>query len=130
VVALVPGQAAEPGSRDWLGPCGKTQLAVYCAESLWQSRELYLLIWIAASDRAAVLSGYLQAAVAVLGLDTASDGDASAARLISWLGETSQPWLIVFDDLSPSAPRRTRRRCPATIRRRSSRSARSARGKR
>ena len=103
VVALVPGRAAEPGTRDWLGPCGKTQLAVYCAESLWQSRELYLLIWIAATDRAAVLSGYLQAAVAVLGLDAAGDADASAARLIGWLSETSQPWLIVLDDLSPSA---------------------------
>jgi tetratricopeptide (TPR) repeat protein len=102
-VALIPARAAERGSRDWLGPCGKTQLAVYCAESLWQSRELDLLIWIAATSRAAVLSNYVQAAVAMLGLDTAGDAEAIVARLISWLGETSQPWLIVFDDLSSSA---------------------------
>jgi len=103
VVALVPSRAAESGPRDWLGPCGKTQLAVYAAESLWQSRELDLLVWIAASSRAEVLSGYVQAAVAMLGLDATNDAAASAARLLSWLGETSRPWLVVLDDLSPSA---------------------------
>ena len=39
VVALVPGKTAG-GVRDWPGSCGKTQLAVYLAESLWQSRDV------------------------------------------------------------------------------------------
>src|ERR1035437_1748445 len=37
-VVLVPGQAVVEGSRDWLGSCGKTQLAGGVAGSLWASR--------------------------------------------------------------------------------------------
>jgi tetratricopeptide (TPR) repeat protein len=102
-VALVSARVAEPGARDWLGPCGKTQLAVYFAESLWQSRELSLLIWVAAASRAAVLSSYVQAAGAALGSDGGGDAEAIASRFVSWLAETGQPWLVVFDDLSPGA---------------------------
>jgi tetratricopeptide (TPR) repeat protein len=102
-VALVPGRAAEPGTRDWLGPCGKTQLAVYFAESLWQSGELSLLVWVPATSRATVLSSYVQAAGAVLGTDSTGDAEAIAARLISWLADTTEPWLVVFDDLSAAA---------------------------
>ena len=72
VVALIPGTAA--GSvQDWPRSSGKTQLAVYLAESLWQSRDVALLAWVDAASRASVLSGYAQAAVK-LGLD--HDGDA------------------------------------------------------
>jgi len=102
-MALVPGRTALAGSRDWLRSCGKTQLAVYAAESLWRSGELDLLIWIVASSRASVLSGYVQAAVAAQRSDPADDAESIAARFLSWLGETSQPWLVVFDDLSPAA---------------------------
>ena len=44
VVALIPGTAA--GSvQDWPRSSGKTQLAVYLAESLWQSRDVDLMAW-------------------------------------------------------------------------------------
>ena len=102
-VALVPGRAATAGVRDWLGACGKSQLAVYTAESLWQSGEVTLLIWVVASNRASVLTGYAQAALAVMGSDAVGDTDAIAARFISWLAETSQPWLVVLDDLTTAA---------------------------
>jgi hypothetical protein len=76
VVALVPGKTAE-GVQGWPGSCGKTQLAAYLAESLWQSRDVGLLAWVDAASHASVLSGYGQAA-AKLGLDHA--GDAGGAR--------------------------------------------------
>ena len=76
-VALVPGQAAPPAaspgpmaapqSRDWLRSSGKTQLAAAFAESLWQSGGVDLLVWIDATSRASVLSGYAAATAAVTG---------------------------------------------------------------
>jgi tetratricopeptide (TPR) repeat protein len=109
--ALVPGTAvvlrhgreAAGGSADWLEPCGKTQLAVSIAESLWQSGGVHLLFWIAATSRASVLSGYVRAAVAAMGIEPAGDAESVAARFVSWLGGTSRPWLVVLDDLSDAA---------------------------
>jgi tetratricopeptide (TPR) repeat protein len=97
-IALVPSRSA--GSEDWRGACGKTQLALGYAESLWKSRGLDLLVWITASSRAAVLSGYVEAAFAAMGGDLPGDAETVAARFLSWLNETSRPWLVVLDDLS------------------------------
>lgn len=102
-VALVPARPATAGVRDWLGACGKTQLAVYAAESLWQSAEVTLLVWVLASNRASVLTGYAQAAMTVLGGDAAGDADAIAAAFVGWLASTGQPWLVVLDDLTTAA---------------------------
>ncbi len=55
-----PGGAAH-AARDWLRSSGKTQLAAAFAESLWQSGGLDLLVWIQATSRTAVLSGYAAA---------------------------------------------------------------------
>ena len=101
-VALVSGQEAAGGAPGWLGPCGKTQLAAYLAVSLWRSRSVDALAWIAAHSRVSVLSGYAQAA-AKLGLDYGGDAEAVAARVVAWLGGTSRPWLIVLDDLREAA---------------------------
>ena len=102
-VVLVSGRVAAEGSRDWLGSCGKTQLAVSFAESLWQSRDVDLLVWVAATSRASVLAGYAEAARAAMGADLLGDADSVASRFVSWLGETSQSWLLVLDDLSDAA---------------------------
>jgi len=106
-VALTPARATRtpvpPGSPDWPGCCGKTQLAVYFAESLWQARELELLVWVTAVSRAAILSGYAAAAAAALGVSETGDAEATAARFLGWLGETSRPWLIILDDLATPA---------------------------
>ena len=77
--------------RDWLRSSGKTQLAAAFAESLWQSRELDLLVWIQATSRASVLSGYAAATAAATGRDQASSCESVAAQFLSWLGETSRP---------------------------------------
>ena len=58
-MVLVPGQLAPEGSLRWVESCGKTQLAVCVAESLWRSQKVELLIWAVASNRASVLSGQI-----------------------------------------------------------------------
>ena len=109
MVALVSRRAADPGqtagstARDWLRSSGKTQLAVALAESLWHARELDLLVWIDASSRASVLSGYAAATALVTGRDQATSCESTAAQFLSWLAETSHPWLIVLDDLTDEA---------------------------
>jgi tetratricopeptide (TPR) repeat protein len=103
--ALVPGTVAvlansEPGQR--AVSCGKTQLAVHAAEWLWRSGRVELLAWVDASSRAAVLSGYLQAAAAV-GIESAGPAEQVAGRLVAWLAATPRPWLLVLDDLRDGA---------------------------
>ncbi len=98
-VALVPDPAAAESLPNWLGTCGKTQIAVLIAESLWRSRVIDGLVWISATDRAAVLSGFAQASVAATGLEPTGPADSVAVRFVSWLAETRQPWLVVLDDL-------------------------------
>jgi tetratricopeptide (TPR) repeat protein len=98
-IALVPNQASADGLSNWLGVCGKTQIAVMIAESLWRSYLINALIWISASNRAAVLSGFVQASVPATGVEPTGTADSVAVRFVSWLGETRQPWLVVLDDL-------------------------------
>ena len=102
-LALVPGSAFAEGPSNWLGACGKTQIAVIIAESLWRSGAIDALIWISATSRASVLSGFVQASVAAIGIAPTGTAESVAARFISWLGETSQPWLVVLDDLQETA---------------------------
>jgi len=102
-VVLAPGRDAPEGALNWPGACGKTQLAVGLAESLWQSREVELLVWVVATSRASVLSSYVAATVAAMGTVPEGDAESVAARFVGWLGETTRPWLVVLDDLSDAA---------------------------
>lgn len=96
-VVLTPGRP-NAGSRDWLSCCGKTQLAVYFAESMWRSRGLDLLVWVVATSRASVLSGYMEAAAAITS-DHVGDAESVASHFVTWLSETDRSWLVVLDDL-------------------------------
>jgi tetratricopeptide (TPR) repeat protein len=98
-LALVPSSASADGPPDWLGACGKTQIAAMIAESSWRSRAIDALIWITATSRASVLSAFVQASVAATGIEPAGTAESVVTRFVSWLGETSQPWLVVLDDL-------------------------------
>jgi tetratricopeptide (TPR) repeat protein len=98
-LVLVPASSFAEGRRNWLGAVGKTQLAAYAAESLWRSETIDVLVWINATDRAAILSGYTHALAAVTGLEPAGGAESAAARFLSWLGDTVQQWLVVLDDL-------------------------------
>jgi tetratricopeptide (TPR) repeat protein len=103
-VALTPARAATaaitPGAPDWRGMVGKTQVAAHFAETLWESRDIDLLVWVNASSRVSILSAYASAAAMAMGITSADDAEAVSARFISWLAETSRPWLVVLDDLS------------------------------
>ena len=50
-----------------------------------------------------MLSGYAAATAAATGRDQASTGESVAAQFLSWLAETSRPWLVVLDDLAGGA---------------------------
>jgi tetratricopeptide (TPR) repeat protein len=98
-LALVPGSAFAEGPANWLGACGKTQIAVILAESLWRSGAIDALIWISATSRGAMLSGYVEASAAAFGIAPTGTAESVAARLVSWLATTDQRWLVVLDDL-------------------------------
>jgi tetratricopeptide (TPR) repeat protein len=98
-LALVPGSAFAEGPSNWLGACGKTQIAVIIAESLWRSGTIDALIWISATNRASVLSGYVQAWAAAFGIEPTGTAESIAARMVSWLSVTGQAWMVVLDDL-------------------------------
>ena len=97
-VALVSGIPGG-GGRDWRESCGKTQLAVSVAQSLWHAGAVDLVIWLTATTRASVLSGYATAAAAV-GSQFSGNADAVTARFLGWLRDTDRPWLVVLDDLT------------------------------
>ena len=98
-LALVPGSAFAEGPSNWLGACGKTQIAVIIAESLWRAGTIDVLIWVSATNRASILSTYVQASVAAFGIEPAGTAESVAARLVSWLAVTGKSWLVVLDDL-------------------------------
>ena len=98
-LALVPGSAFAEGPSNWLGACGKTQIAVIVAESLWRSTAIDALIWISATSRESVLSAYVEASAAAFGIAPTGTAESVAARLVSWLATTDQRWMIVLDDL-------------------------------
>jgi tetratricopeptide (TPR) repeat protein len=102
-LAADPGPAAALAARDWLRSSGKTQLAAAFAESLWQSGGLDLLVWIQATSRAAVLSGYAAATATATGRDQASSSESVAAQFLGWLSETSRSWLVVLDGVTDPA---------------------------
>jgi tetratricopeptide (TPR) repeat protein len=102
-VALVPGSVFAEGKQNWLGSCGKTQIAAMLTETLWRSGAVDIVIWVPAASRAAVLSAYVQAWAAATGREPTGTAESVAARLVSWLAETSQRWLVVLDDLLDSS---------------------------
>ena len=99
VIALVPGSEFAEGKQNWLGASGKTQIAVMLAETLWRAGAVDMVVWISATSRSAVLAGYVEAWVAATGIEPTGTAESVAARFVSWLAETRQPWLVVLDDL-------------------------------
>jgi tetratricopeptide (TPR) repeat protein len=102
VVALTPrsSRVGAAASHDLLRCTGKTQLAVYYAESVWGSRAVDLLVWIDASTRASILSGYLAAASALAAVQPVGAADDTATSFLRWLAITDRRWLMVLDDVT------------------------------
>ena len=103
--AGIVGAAAGPETqvRDWPGGTGKTQLAVYLAQTWRNESQDGVLVWLSAASRDSVLSGYRQAALSRTGAVPVEDAEASAARFLGWLAETRQPWLVVLDGVTDPA---------------------------
>jgi tetratricopeptide (TPR) repeat protein len=101
-IVLTPARTGPVPYPDWRGSCGKTQLAVWIAESLWQARTIDLLIWVTAASRAAILAAYAEA-TATIGIDSPGNAESAAARLVRWLGQANRHWLVVLDGLSNSS---------------------------
>jgi len=101
VVALTPRarRADTVPGNDLLRCTGKTQVAVQYAESQWQARAVDLLVWIDASTRESILSGYADAAAELAGVRAAGIAESAAASFLQWLSQTDRRWLIVLDDL-------------------------------
>ena len=94
---------AEAQPQAGLGGTGKTQLAVALANVLWRSREVDLLAWVPAASRDTVITGYAQALAAAGAPGAGADPETAAASFLRWLATTSQPWLVVLDDLADTA---------------------------
>ncbi|WP_063892372.1 tetratricopeptide repeat protein, partial [Streptomyces sp. NRRL WC-3605] len=85
-----------------MGGVGKTQLAAHHARTLWQTGQLDLLVWVTAASRDAIVAGYAQAAVEVLGADPTTP-EVAAREFLAWLEPkpgTTCRWLVVLDDLA------------------------------
>lgn len=108
-IVLAPGDPAIAAiGPAGLGGTGKTTLAAAIAAD-YASRGLAdLALWIDASSRDAVVSGYAQA-VRDLGIQvtsrpgTGAVAEQAAAQFLAWLARTGQPWLIVLDDVRTAA---------------------------
>ncbi|MEE6260979.1 tetratricopeptide repeat protein [Plantactinospora sonchi] len=82
-----------------LGGVGKTQTAAHYARSRLVAGDIGLLLWITASSRTAVITGYAAAAARVH-QHHADDAEQAAQSLLTWLGTTERTWLVVLDDLA------------------------------
>ncbi|HTA07558.1 MAG TPA: hypothetical protein VK836_03550, partial [Streptosporangiaceae bacterium] len=81
MIALVPRsrRAGAGSSHDWLRCTGKTQLAVYYAESQWRARSIDLLVWIDASSAASIMAGYVETARIITGTPLPGTAESVAA---------------------------------------------------
>ena len=82
------------------GGTGKTQLAVAYTHALWSIRAVEVLVWVTATSRDAIITGYAEAAGVVGGADHGSGAEAAADRFVAWMAGTRHPWALVLDDLS------------------------------
>ena len=86
-----------------LGGTGKTQLAAGVAHTLWDQRAVDLLVWVTASGRDAVVTGYAQTLASVGAADPGGGPEKAALHFLAWLAAADRPWLAVLDDLTDPA---------------------------
>ncbi len=98
VLILADAAAAEQPGAGPGGGTGKTQLAAAAARELLRSRAIEVLIWVNASSRDAVLTGYAQA-LADLKIAEVSNGvEPAAAAMLEWLAGSSRPLTAALKD--------------------------------
>ena len=103
IAVLTRPEVTDGQSLALAGGTGKTQLAVAFAHALWEGGATDLLAWVPATSRDSIVTGYAQALIEIGAGDPGDDQDRLADRFLSWLAETSRPWLVVLDDLADPA---------------------------
>ena len=98
-VVLVHGEETDlaPAAQ---GGTGKTQLAVEFTHAMWNTRAVEVLVWVTAADRQSVITSFAQAANTVDASPPDEGAEVAAARFVSWLDRTRQPWALILDDLA------------------------------
>jgi tetratricopeptide (TPR) repeat protein len=82
---------------------GKTQLAIAFAHSVWNARAVDLLVWVPASSKESILTGFAQAAGEVDADIPGESAAVAAERFLSWLSRTRRSWAVILDDLQDVA---------------------------
>lgn len=100
VLALADGGPPDAVPAGAAGGNGKTQLAAACARDLLRGRVVDLLIWVNASSRDAVATGYAQALGDLNIAEAGRGAEQAAAAMLEWLASTPRPWLVVLDDVA------------------------------
>ena len=98
-VVLVHGEETKlaPAAQ---GGTGKTQLAVEFAHAMWNTRAVEVLVWVTGASSESVISGFAEAARVVGARAPDENAEVAAARFVSWLARTQQPWALIIDDLA------------------------------
>jgi tetratricopeptide (TPR) repeat protein len=99
---LVPAEGTGPGLA-WLGGTGKTTLACALAHAQRADQAAELVLWVTATGRDAVISGYAQALAELDGAEHQGEPEQAAERLLDRLAAAERPWLVVIDDLTDSS---------------------------
>jgi len=97
-VVLTHGEET-PAAPAAQGGTGKTQLAAEFAHALRSAQAVAVLVWVTATSREAVLTGFAQAASAVGAAEPDAGAEAAADRFAAWLAHTARPWALIVDDL-------------------------------
>ncbi|MFF5805559.1 tetratricopeptide repeat protein [Streptomyces sp. NPDC012746] len=88
---------------------GKTQQAARLARAAWDEGSLDLLVWVTATDRAAVVASYAQAIAEITGSGGGAGAGAASAEeaaqsFLAWLrpgtGSPRRRWLVVLDGVA------------------------------
>ena len=67
--------------------------------ALWSARAVDALVWVSATSREAIITGFAQAARTVGAADRTLSAEAAAVRFTGWLAHTRRPWALILDDL-------------------------------
>ncbi|MEU5200388.1 tetratricopeptide repeat protein [Streptomyces scabiei] len=108
--AVLTGRAVHTQLLTGMGGVGKTQMAADYARTAWNdpgsAGGLDVLVWVTASARSPIVTGYAQAGVELCRADP-DDPESAARSFLAWLtpkvGAKPCRWLIVLDDVADPA---------------------------
>ncbi len=103
VFEAASGTAGLTGVVAGMGGVGKTQLAAAHVHQAWDTGGVDLLVWLTATSRDAIITGYAQTGADVASPPEGEDTEQVAQRFLAWLAATEKRWLVVLDDLADPA---------------------------